>query len=127
MARIDKAKNLPSLDRVDLKCEIKGVRENEEAFIVRVGCMSLQILARLHLGNLFPVLAKLETRLDEDTILISREICTADDLADEIYLGLEISFNLLGAFCCFCTRVEHVQCILRLLLLLVLTCLHLGF
>lgn len=79
------------------------MRKNIEALVVRVGGVGLQLE---FVVERFPVLTVNNLCLHEDAILFSREIGSANDLADEVNRGLEIGFS--ASFKLVLSREVHV-------------------
>ena len=68
------------------------MRKDEEAFVICVCCVGLNFEA-LWLPNELPIVAILETSLNEYTILVSWEVCPTNNLTDEVTLRFEVGFH----------------------------------
>lgn len=68
--------------------EVKRVRKHEETFIVCISsvCLNLHVVLLEHL----PVITIFERCFDEDAIKVGREVLTANNLPNEVYLGFEV-------------------------------------
>ena len=89
--------------------EVEWVRKHEEALVVSVGSMGLKL--RVVPFEELPVVAVLQAGLDEDAVLVSREVLAAHNLPNEEHFGLEVGF---------CAQLVHFCGLFDLLLLLFL-------
>ena len=74
------------------------MREHEVAFLVCVGCVSLDRAAERVVLEQLPVLSVFQRGLDEDALINRVEVLSTDDLTNEINLWDVVTFLQVNGF-----------------------------